>query len=68
MRPFLAKLNATKRLPVELENIETKEMSFYESISATAVALNTNEKNVRYAAKNNKLLLKKYKVKIIRKK
>ena len=67
MRPFLKTHNAKKRLPVELLNIETNIITKYESITATAEALNTNEKNVRFAAKHNKLLLKKYKVTIIRK-
>jgi hypothetical protein len=59
MRPFLKLHNATKRLPVELLDIETNLITKYDSITATAEALNTNEKNVRYAAKHNKLLLKK---------
>lgn len=67
MRPFLKLHNAKKRLPVELLNIETNKTTKYESITATAESLQTNEKNVRYAAKHNKLLLKKYKVTIIRK-
>jgi hypothetical protein len=68
IRPFLKIHNAKKRLPVQLLNIETNIISKYDSITATAEALKTNEKNVRYAAKHNKLLLKKYKVTIIRNK
>jgi len=66
MRPFLNLHNAAKRLPVELLDIETNLITKYDSITATAEALNTNEKNVRYAAKHNKLLLKKYQVTILR--
>jgi len=66
MRPFLKLHNAKKRLPVELLNVETNITTSYESISSAAEILETNEKNIRYAAKHNKLLLKKYKVIIIR--
>ena len=66
LRPFLKVHNAKKRLPVELFDIETNIITKYDSITATAEALNTNEKNIRFAAKHNKLLLKKYKVTIIR--
>lgn len=67
IRPFLKLLNASKRLPVKILDVETNIETTYESITSSALALNTNEKNVRYAAKNNKLLLKKYKVTIQRK-
>jgi len=66
MRPFLKLHNAAKRLPVELLDIETNLITKYDSITAAAEALNTNEKNVRHAAKHNKLLLKKYQVTILR--
>jgi hypothetical protein len=56
-----------KKLPVEIIDTLTNITSNYESIVATAAALKTNEKNIRYADKNNKLLLKRYIVKIIRK-
>lgn len=68
MRPFLKVHNAKKRLPVELLNIDTGITTNYDSISAAAEILETNEKNIRYTAKHNKLLLKKYKVTIIRNK
>ena len=64
---FLKTHNEKKRLSVELTDINTNEISKYESILATAAALKTNEKNVRYAEKVNKLLLNRYIVKIIRK-
>lgn len=67
MRVFLKKHNAKKRLPVEIIDTQTNTTTRYDSIVATALALNTNEKNVRYAAKVNKLLLNRYVVKIIRK-
>ena len=67
MHVFLKTHNARKRLPVEITDTATNITTRYESILATAAALNTNEKNVRYAAKLNKLLLNKYLVKIIRK-
>ena len=66
MHVFLKRHNAKKRLPVEITDTGTNITTRYESILATAAALNTNEKNVRYAAKLNKLLLNKYLVKIIR--
>ena len=67
MRVFLNKHNAKKRLPVEITDTHTNITTRYDSIIATAAALNTNEKNVRYAEKVNKLLLNRYIVKIIRK-
>ena len=67
MQAFLKKHNAKKRLPVQITDINTNITKNFDSIVATAAALNTNEKNVRYAAKLNKLLLNKYLVKIIRK-
>lgn len=51
MQIFLKNLNAKKRLPVEITDTITNQITKYESIIATGKALNTNEKNVRYAAK-----------------
>ena len=67
MQVFLKKNNAKKRLAVQITDIETTITQDFESIVATASALNTNEKNVRFAEKYNKLLLKRYNVKIYRK-
>jgi hypothetical protein len=67
IRKHLNKHNARKKFPVEITDTFSNITTSYESIVETAVALNTNEKNVRYAEKANKLLLKRYKVKIIRK-
>lgn len=66
MRKHLKVHNAKKSIPVEITDSITNEKTNYDSITAAAKALNTNEKNVRYAAKFNKLLLKKYIVTIIR--
>jgi hypothetical protein len=66
MRKHLKVHNAKKSIPVEITDSITNEITKYDSITAAAKALNTNEKNVRYAAKFNKLLLKKYIVTIIR--
>ncbi len=67
MQEFLKRHNAQKRLPVEITDTHTNISTRYDSITATAAAINTNEKNVRFAEKFNKLLLKRYTVKIIRK-
>ena len=66
MQAFLKKHNAKKRLPVQITDINTNMTQNFDSIVATAAALNTNEKNVRFAEKHNKLLLKKYVIKIKR--
>ena len=66
MQAFLKKHNAKKRLPVQITDINTNITKNFDSIVATAAALNTNEKNVRFAAKHSKLLLKRYVVKIER--
>jgi hypothetical protein len=66
IRKHLIKYNATKKLPVVITDTQTNIITNYESIVATAAALNTNEKNIRYAEKTNKLLLNRYLVKIIR--
>jgi hypothetical protein len=66
IREHLNKYNIKKRIPVEITDTHTKITSRYESIVATAAALNTNEKYVRYAEKAKKLLLKRYLVKILR--
>lgn len=66
MQAFLKKHNAKKRLPVQITDIQTNITKNFDSIVATAAALNTNEKNVRFAAKHSKLLLKRYVVKIER--
>lgn len=59
MRAILKTNNAKKRLPVEITDPITNIITKFESITAAAKALSTNEKNIRYAAKFNKLLLKK---------
>ena len=66
MKTFLTCHNKKKRLPVDILDIVNKNTTKYESISAASFALNTNEKNIRYADKHNKLLLKKYLVKVYR--
>lgn len=66
IQAFLQKHNAKKKLPVQITDINTNSTQEFESIVATAAALKTNEKNVRFAAKHNKLLLKRYIVKIKR--
>jgi len=67
IRKHLKKHNAKKKYPVEITDTYSNITTNYESIVTTAAALNTNEKNVRYAEKTNKLLLKRYIVKITRK-
>lgn len=66
MQAFLQKHNAKKKLPVQITDIHKNSTQIYDSIVATAAALNTNEKNVRFAAKHNKLLLKRYIIQIKR--
>jgi effector-binding domain-containing protein len=66
IKEHLSKYSINKKIPVEILDTHTKLISKYESIVVTALALNTNEKNVRYAEKTNKLLLKRYKVKLLR--
>ena len=46
MQAFLKKHNAKKRLPVQITDINTNITKNFDSIVATAAALNTNEKNV----------------------
>ena len=66
MHKFLITHNAKKRLPVELTDTTTNITTRYISITAAAAAVNTNEKNVRFADKHNKLLIKRHTVRIIR--
>jgi GIY-YIG catalytic domain len=52
IKKHLNKYNTKRKLPVEITNIYTKIVTKYESIVATAAALNTNEKKCKICRKN----------------
>lgn len=59
-------VNKKKRYPVEIFDTQTETKLRYDSIVLAGKALNTNEKNIRYAFQHKKLLLKRYIVNIVK--